>query len=88
MTPSLDELKREYERLQQRHDEAIRHLKFTTHAAEYVYQPKKDLMPGWDPTFYHTLTYEGDLDLINRTKAAREFLSKDGMDKFLKEIEE
>lgn len=63
-----------YEQLQKKFDEAIKHLKFTFHAAEHVYQPDKPLHKGIDPTFYHTLTYEGDLKRIKQTNAAKEFL--------------
>lgn len=50
------------------------HLHFTVNAAENLYQPDKPLHKGLCPTFYHTLTYEGDLELIAKTKAAREAL--------------
>jgi hypothetical protein len=46
-------------------------LAFTLKAAEQLYRPDKPLTPGLDPTFYHTLTYEGDLELIANTKKAR-----------------
>jgi predicted acyl esterase len=49
-------------------------LEFTLKAAEYVYQPDKPVHKGLDPTFYHTLTYEGDMELIEKTKKAREAL--------------
>lgn len=49
-------------------------LEFTLHAAEYIYQPDKPLHKNLDPTFYHTLTWEGDFELIEKTKKAREAL--------------
>jgi hypothetical protein len=49
-------------------------LEFTLKAAEYVFQPDKPVHKGLDPTFYHTLTYEGDMELIEKTKKAREAL--------------
>lgn len=49
-------------------------LTFCLHAAEYVYGPNKPLEKGLCPSFYHTLTYEGDLELIEKTKEARKVL--------------
>jgi len=46
-------------------------LEFTIEAAEYLYRPNKPLQAGLSPTFYHTLSYEGDLVLIEKTKKAR-----------------
>lgn len=54
---------------------------FCLQAAEYVYAPDKLLTAGLCPTFYHTLTYEGDLTLIMQTKQARE--AKAILDKIL-----
>lgn len=51
-------------------------LAFTLHSAEYLHPPSPPLEKGLDPTFYHTLTYEGDLKLIEQTKKAREALAK------------
>lgn len=51
-------------------------LDFTLHAAEYLYQSNKELPKGLGAMFYHTLTYEGDLELIQKTKKAREALSR------------
>ncbi len=33
--------------------------------------------PGWDPTFYHTLSYEGDLEAARRLREKYN-LPKDG----------
>jgi hypothetical protein len=49
-------------------------LKLTIKTAEYVYQPDKPLEKGLPPFHYHTLTYEGDLELIEKTIAARKLL--------------
>jgi hypothetical protein len=49
-------------------------LELTIKTAEYVYQPDKPLEKGLPPFHYHTLTYEGDLELIEKTIAARKLL--------------
>lgn len=49
-------------------------LKFTTKAAVHLFQPDKPLEKGLAPFFYHTLTYEGDLELIENTKLAMELV--------------
>jgi hypothetical protein len=59
-------------------DELIRHYKFLLNAAENLYRPDRPVHKGLDPTFYHTLTYEGDTELINKTIAAREALKEMG----------
>lgn len=64
-----DILKKENERLQEA-------LDFTIHAAEYLFKPDKPLIKGLDPTFYFTLTYEGDFDLIEKTRKCRAVLEK------------
>ena len=51
-------------------------LSFTLKAAEQLYQPDLSLTPGLDPTFYHTLSYDGDLELIVNTKKARAALEQ------------
>lgn len=51
-------------------------LRFTLNAAENLYQPNKPLRRGLDPTFYHTLTYEGDFKLIEATKEAKRILER------------
>lgn len=55
-------------------DKLCEALKLTIKTAEYVYQPNKPLEKGLPPFHYHTLTYEGDLELIEKTKAARKLL--------------
>lgn len=67
---------KEIEQLKQRLEIAVEHLKFTTHAAEYLYKPDVKLNKNMTPTFYFTLTYEGDLELIEKCKSAMEFLAK------------
>lgn len=49
-------------------------LELTIKTAEYVYQPNKPLEKGLPPFYYHTLSYEGDLELIEKTIAARKLL--------------
>jgi len=51
-------------------------LKFTTKAAVHLFQPDKPLEKGLAPFFYHTLTYEGDLELIEKTKLAMELIKE------------
>jgi len=51
-------------------------LEFTTHAAEYLYKPDVKLSKGMCPTFYFTLTYDGDLVLMEKTKIARQLLKE------------
>jgi hypothetical protein len=50
-------------------------LQFTILAAEQQYQPNRPLEKGLCPTFYFTLSYEGDLELIEETKRARQVLT-------------
>lgn len=56
-------------------DEVVPVLEFTTHAAEYLFG-KVYPQPNMCPTFYHTLTYEGDVELVDKCKRARELLQK------------
>lgn len=49
----------------------IEALEFTIHATEYLYNIKKDLPKGLDPTFYHTLSYEGDMELRDKALKAQ-----------------
>ena len=51
-------------------------LKFTVYAAEYLFKPDEKLADGLFPTSYFTLSYEGDLDLIEKTKYARQVLKE------------
>lgn len=65
-------------------DEMSVALKFTLNSPENLYRPDKTLHEGLCPTFYHTLTYAGDMELIERTKKSRETL--ESVDKKLKEL--
>jgi hypothetical protein len=56
-------------------DRLVDSYKFLLNAAVYVYAPDKPLHRGLDPTFYHTLSYEGDEELINKTNEARKALA-------------
>ena len=51
-------------------------LKFTTKCAEYMNGKRENLLKGLDPMFYHTLTYEGDLEMIGKVEKAKEVLEK------------
>lgn len=50
-------------------------LEFTTHAAEHLFG-KVNPQPNMCSTFYHTLTYEGDVELVEKCKRARELLER------------
>ena len=52
----------------------IEALKFTLAAAEYVYD--RELVDGLSPFFYHTLSYEGDKELKNRTIEIRKMITE------------
>jgi hypothetical protein len=56
-------------------------MEFSVNAAENLYKPDKPLEKDLGPMFYFTLTYEGDLELIEKTKRARASLSS--FEKFL-----
>jgi len=64
------------EKLQSENAKLRECLEFTTHAAEYLYKPDVKLNKGMTPTFYFTLTYEGDLELMEKTKRARQVLKE------------
>jgi hypothetical protein len=70
----IEILKKKIEALEEKLELASKHLKFTLYAAEYMYKPDVKLDNELSPMFYHSLTYEGDLGLIEKTKAAREWL--------------
>ncbi len=76
MANKIEELASKIQELEAKLRSALIHLKFTTHAAENLFQSDKPLSPNLMPDFYHTLTYEGDSDLIAKTKAARDFLKE------------
>ena len=71
MQTSLNNVKLEAENAK-----LIESLKFTTSAAEYLFKPDVNLEKGMNPTFYFTLSYEGDLELIEETKRARKVLKE------------
>lgn len=76
----LDDKIREVEHhsmnLQLENEELRQALKFTTKAAVHLFQPDKPLEKGLPPFFYHTTTYEGDLELIEKTKHAMELIKE------------
>lgn len=52
------------------------HYEFLLTAAENLHKPNEPIIQGLAPMFYHTLTYEGDLELIEKTKQARKAYEK------------
>jgi hypothetical protein len=70
----IDKQAEKIKALEEKLESARKHLKFTLHSAEYMYRPDEKLEINLSPMFYHSLTYEGDLELIEKTKAAREWL--------------
>lgn len=51
-------------------------LEFAVGCAESLLRPDRPVIPNLDPTFYHSLTYEGDVELVEKCRAARIFLNK------------
>jgi len=70
----VDSQQEKIKALEEKLESAINHLKFTLHSAEYMHRPDEKLESDLSPMFYHSLTYEGDLSLIEKTRAAREWL--------------
>jgi TolA-binding protein len=64
--------------LQQENSKLRQALKFTTKAAIHLFKPDQPLEKGLPPFFYHTTTYEGDLELIENTKLAMELIKDEG----------
>lgn len=64
----------ECNRLKEYNKKLLEVLSFTTKAAVHLFKPDKPLERGLAPFFYHTLSYEGDLELIENTKIALEYL--------------
>lgn len=46
-------------------------LEFTISAAEYLYKTESPVPRGLSPEFYHSLSYESDVELAEKTKKAR-----------------
>lgn len=46
-------------------------LEFAVSAADYLYKTKSPVPRGLAPMFYHSLSYEGDVELVEKTKKAR-----------------
>ena len=65
----IDAIKAENEKLK-------KSLNFTLKAAEYLFKPDEKLADGLFPTSYFTLSYEGDLELVEKTKLARQVLKE------------
>jgi hypothetical protein len=66
----------EIEKLQAENEKLKKSLNFTIKAAEYLFKPDEKLADGLFPTSYFTLSYEGDLELIEKTKLARQVLKE------------
>lgn len=71
----FDEVITKADKLQAENAKLKKALQFTILAAEQQYQPNRPLEKGLCPTFYFTLSYEGDLELIEETKRARQVLT-------------
>lgn len=56
-------------------NELTKALSFTLLAAEHLYKPDEPLPEGLPAIYYHTLSYEGDLELNEKTKQARKLLN-------------
>lgn len=67
---------KEIDKLQAENEKLKECLKFTVKAAEYLFKPDEKLAEGLFPTSYFTLSYEGDLKLIEKTKRARQVLKE------------
>lgn len=50
------------------------HYTFLLNLGATLLQPQKPVVDNIDPTFYHTLTAEGDRKLIKQFEEARDFL--------------
>lgn len=61
----------EIRELQSKLDCAVKALEFTLPAAENLYCADKEVSKGLPAIFYHTLTYEGDVALVEKCKRAR-----------------
>lgn len=60
----FDDLKEENAKLREA-------LEFTISAADYLYKTESPVPRGLAPMFYHSLSYEGDVELVEKTKKAR-----------------
>lgn len=69
-------LTNEVKKLQAENEKLKKSLNFTIKAAEYLFKPDEKLADGLFPTSYFTLSYEGDLELIEKTKLARQVLKE------------
>ncbi len=61
----------DYDDLKKQLEDAVKFLKITISFA-----PKGEIEKGLPPMFYHTLSYEGELELDSKINKAREFLKK------------
>ncbi len=43
-------------------------IEFMTEMTRYLLKPDRPIYKDLDPTFYHTLSYEGEIKLINQFK--------------------
>lgn len=73
---ACDYKQKEIEALQAEIAKLKKSLNFTLKAAEYLFKPDEKIADGLFPTSYFTLSYEGDLELIEKTKRARQVLKE------------
>jgi len=73
---SHDKLETQLAESKKQVQELVQALEFCVNAAINLYRPDKPVHKGLDPTFYHTLTFEGDLELIDKTNFSIGVLSK------------
>jgi hypothetical protein len=69
------------DKLKQENKEMLEALKFTTKAAVHLFKPDKPIEKGLPPFWYHTTTYEGDVELIENTKLAINIITNKDLDK-------
>lgn len=72
----IKELEDENNLLRSTLSDAMEHLSFTLGCTNSLLRPDKNLIKNLDPTFYHTNTYEGDLELLTKAYSAYIFLDK------------
>jgi hypothetical protein len=70
----IDHLTEQVKLLEEKNKKLIESLEFTIQSAQRLYL--SDSQEGMCPTFYHTLTYEGDLKLKNKTLEISNFLAE------------
>lgn len=54
----------------------VEHYRFLLNAAVSLYNVDKEIPECLAPIFYHTLSYECDVELVNKVKSARKSLDQ------------